>query len=70
MGGLTNGLPQKDCYVNVLRDAMAVDSLESCGIYFGTTGGQIYASADSRDTWAPIVENLPSVVSVEVQTLS
>jgi photosystem II stability/assembly factor-like uncharacterized protein len=66
---LTKGLPQKDCYVNVLRDAMAVDSLDSCGVYFGTTGGQVYVSADSGDSWRPIVENLPSVLSVEVQTL-
>jgi photosystem II stability/assembly factor-like uncharacterized protein len=67
---LTNGLPQRDCYVNVLRDAMAVDSLDDCGVYFGTTGGQVYASADSGDTWAPIVRDLPAVLSVEVQTLS
>jgi photosystem II stability/assembly factor-like uncharacterized protein len=66
---LTKGLPQKDCYVNVLRDAMAVDSLEPCGIYFGTTGGQVYASANSGDTWNPIVRDLPAVLSVEVQTL-
>ena len=66
---LTNGLPQKDCYVNVLRDAMAVDSLDSCGVYFGTTGGQVYASADAGDHWAPIVRDLPAVLSVEVQTL-
>ena len=66
---LTKGLPQQDCYVNVLRDAMAVDSLDSCGVYFGTTGGQVYASADSGDTWAPIVRDLPGVLSVEVQTL-
>jgi len=66
---LTNGLPQRDCYVNVLRDAMAVDRLVDCGIYFGTTGGQVYASADSGDTWAPIVRDLPPVLSVEVQTL-
>jgi photosystem II stability/assembly factor-like uncharacterized protein len=66
---LTQGLPQQNCYVNVLRDAMAVDSLDQCGIYFGTTGGQVYASADAGDTWMPIVENLPSVLSVEVQTL-
>jgi photosystem II stability/assembly factor-like uncharacterized protein len=66
---LTNGLPQRDCYVNVLRDAMAVDSLDSCGIYFGTSGGQVYASADAGDHWAPIVRDLPPVVSVEVQTL-
>ena len=67
---LTNGLPQSDCYVNVLRDAMAVDSLDSCGIYFGTTGGQVYASPNGGDTWAPIVRDLPPVLSVEVQTLS
>jgi photosystem II stability/assembly factor-like uncharacterized protein len=67
---LTQGLPQKDCYVNVLRDAMAVDSLDECGVYFGTTGGQVYASADSGDNWTPIVRDLPAVLSVEVQTLS
>lgn len=67
---LTKGLPQKDCYVNVLRDAMAVDSLDKCGIYFGTTGGQVYASADAGDSWAPIVRDLPAVLSVEVQTLA
>ncbi len=66
---LTSGLPQQDCYVNVLRDAMAVDSFDSCGIYFGTTGGQVYASADSGDTWKAIVRDLPAVLSVEVQTL-
>ncbi len=66
---LTTGLPQSDCYVNVLRDAMAVDSLEECGVYFGTTGGQVYASANSGDSWTPIVRDLPSVLSVEVQTL-
>jgi photosystem II stability/assembly factor-like uncharacterized protein len=67
---LTKGLPQKDCYVNVLRDAMAVDSLDKCGIYFGTTGGQVYASADEGDSWNPIVRDLPAVLSVEVQTLA
>ena len=66
---LTKGLPQKDCYVNVLRDAMAVDSLDECGIYFGTSGGQVYASADAGDSWNPIVRDLPAVLSVEVQTL-
>jgi photosystem II stability/assembly factor-like uncharacterized protein len=67
---LTKGLPQKDCYVNVLRDAMSVDSLDKCGIYFGTTGGQVYASADAGDSWNPIVRDLPAVLSVEVQTLA
>ena len=67
---LTRGLPQKDCYVNVLRDAMAVDQLDTCGVYFGTTGGQVYASPDAGDTWSPIVRDLPAVLSVEVQTLA
>jgi photosystem II stability/assembly factor-like uncharacterized protein len=67
---LTKGLPQADCYVNVLRDAMAVDSLDKCGVYFGTTGGQVYASSDAGDTWSPIVRDLPAVLSVEVQTLA
>ena len=67
---LANGLPQQDCYVNVLRDAMAIDTLPSCGIYFGTTGGQVYASPDSGDSWAPIVRDLPAVLSIEVQTLA
>jgi photosystem II stability/assembly factor-like uncharacterized protein len=67
---LTRGLPQKDCYVNVLRDAMAVDRLDDCGIYFGTTGGQVYCSPDGGDTWNAIVHDLPAVLSVEVQTLS
>jgi photosystem II stability/assembly factor-like uncharacterized protein len=66
---LTNGLPQEHCYVNVLRDAFAVDSLDECGLYFGTTGGQVYASPDGGDSWAPIVRDLPAVLSVEVQTL-
>ena len=67
---LAKGLPEKDCYVNVLRDAMAVDTLDDCGIYFGTTGGQVYASADSGDSWSPIARDLPAVLSVEVQTLN
>src|SRR6266481_5693676 len=67
---LTKGLPQKDCYVNVLRDAMSVDSLDKCGVYFGTTGGQVYGSSDAGDSWTPIVRDLPAVLSVEVQTLA
>ena len=67
---LARGLPERDCYVNVLRDAMTVDSLDKCGVYFGTTGGQVYCSPDAGDTWTPIAEHLPSVLSVEVQTLS
>ncbi len=67
---LTSGLPQEHCYVNVLRDAMAVDSLDECGVYFGTTGGQVYASPDAGDTWSAIARDLPAVLSVEVQTLA
>ena len=63
------GLPQRDCYVNVLRGAMTVDSLDECGIYFGTSGGQVYASKDSGDSWSAIVRDLPAVLSVEAQTL-
>jgi photosystem II stability/assembly factor-like uncharacterized protein len=66
---LAKGLPEKDCYVNVLRDAMGVDTLDSCGVYFGTTGGQVYASPDGGDSWTAIVRDLPPVLSVEVQTL-
>jgi len=66
---LTRGLPQKDCFVNVLRDAMAVDQLDPCGVYFGTTGGQVYCSANSGNSWNPIVRDLPPVYSVEVQTM-
>jgi hypothetical protein len=67
---LSKGLPQRNCYVNVLRDAMAVDTLDSCGVYFGTTGGQVYGSFDAGDSWTAIVRDLPPVLSVEVQTLS
>ena len=66
---LTNGLPQANCYVNVLRDAMAVDKLDDCGVYFGTTGGQVYVSSDAGDSWTTAVRDLPTVLSVEVQTL-
>jgi photosystem II stability/assembly factor-like uncharacterized protein len=66
---LTNGLPQSNCYVNVLRDAMSVDTLEPCGVYFGTSGGQVYVSPDAGDSWMPIVRDLPGVLSVEVQSL-
>ena len=67
---LTKGLPQSNCYVDVLRDAMSVDSLDRCGLYFGTTGGQVYASNDEGDSWEAIVRDLPAVLSVEVQTLA
>lgn len=65
---LSKGLPQENCYVNVLRDASSIDSLDPCGVYFGTTGGQVYASADAGNSWMPIVRDLPGVLSVEAQT--
>jgi photosystem II stability/assembly factor-like uncharacterized protein len=67
---LTKGLPQENCYVNVLRDAMAVDQLDDCGIYFGTSGGQVYCSPDGGNNWQAIASHLPGVLSVEVQTLA
>ncbi|MFV8818033.1 WD40/YVTN/BNR-like repeat-containing protein [Haliea sp. E17] len=66
---LGNGLPQSHCYVNVLRDAMTVDAIDPCGIYFGTTGGQVYASTDSGDSWQTLARDLPPVLSLEVQYL-
>jgi hypothetical protein len=48
---------------------MAVDTLDSCGVYFGTTGGQVYASTDGGNSWNAIVRDLPAVVAVEAQTL-
>jgi hypothetical protein len=66
---LRAGLPQSHCYVNILRGAMSVDSMESCGVYFGTTGGQVYASNNSGDSWTAIARDLPPVLSVEAQTL-
>ena len=66
---LTDGLPQEQ----LLRQRAARRDggrlARRCGIYFGTTGGQVYASADAGDTWTPIVRDLPAVLSVEVQTL-
>ena len=53
----------------MLRDALAVDRLDECGVYVGTTGGQVYCSADGGDTWSAVVRDLPPVLSVEVQTL-
>jgi len=67
---LGKGLPQEHCYVNVLREAMSIDQLDKCGVYFGTTGGQVYASPDGGDTWNAIARDLPAVLSVEVQTIT
>jgi photosystem II stability/assembly factor-like uncharacterized protein len=66
---LTKGLPQENCYVNILRDAMSTDSLDPAGVYFGTTGGQVYGSANSGDSWTAIVRDLPAVLSVEAHVI-
>src|SRR2546428_1618101 len=66
---LSHAVPRRHCYATALREAMAGDALDKCGVYFCTTGGQVDASADSGDTWGPIVRDLPAVLSVEVQTL-
>jgi photosystem II stability/assembly factor-like uncharacterized protein len=67
---LTKGLPQDNCYVNVYRSAMSVDTLDPCGVYFGTTGGQVYVSSDAGDSWNAIVRDFPAVLSVEAQELA
>jgi hypothetical protein len=60
-----DGLPQQDAYLGVLREAMAVDRLDPVGVYFGTSNGQVFASADEGRTWSLAAENLPAVWSVE-----
>jgi photosystem II stability/assembly factor-like uncharacterized protein len=59
------GLPRKDAYLTVLREAMARDALDPVGVYFGTSTGQLYGSADGGSSWAPIVTTLPPIWSVE-----
>ncbi len=66
---LTAGLPAKDAYIGVLREAMAVDTLDQAGIYFGTSNGQLYGSADEGDTWQVLAANLPAIWSVETVVL-
>jgi len=61
---LTKGLPRKHAYVSVLRQAMTSDALDPCGVYFGTQGGQVFASADAGERWSPAAEYLPPVYSV------
>jgi len=62
---LRNGLPQEDAYFGVLRQAMATDSHEQAGVYFGTSGGALFGSADEGDNWSVISEHLPGISSVE-----
>lgn len=63
---LADGLPQRDAYVGVLREGMAIDGHERPGLYFGTSTGQLFASADEGESWSEIANYLPAIASVEV----
>lgn len=63
---LRHGLPQQSCYFTVLRQAMAGESQDQAGIYFGTNSGSIFASIDEGDHWDEIARHLPTVLAVEV----
>lgn len=63
---LTNGLPPEHAYFNVLREGLAIDSLDPAGVYFGTNTGQVFASANEGDGWSMIADFLPRILSVEV----
>ncbi|MFO1151909.1 MAG: exo-alpha-sialidase [Alsobacter sp.] len=62
---LRNGLPQEHAYLGVLRQALATDTLDRAGVYFGTTSGELYASADEGESWSRIADHLPAILSVE-----
>lgn len=66
---LDEGLPQRDAYLGVLREGLAIDPLDMPGLYFGTSTGQVFASADEGETWSEIASYLPGVASVEVAVL-
>lgn len=61
---LTEGLPQCDAYVSILREAMATDALDPCGVYFGTSSGHLFASRDRGETWGLVAGYLPRILSV------
>jgi len=63
---LDSGLPQHDAHLGVLREGMAIDALDTPGLYFGTSTGQVFASADEGETWTEIASYLPAISSVEV----
>jgi photosystem II stability/assembly factor-like uncharacterized protein len=63
------GLPQRDAYLAVLREAMAVDRLDPAGVYIGTSAGQLFASADEGVSWRPVAKHLPPITSVDVVVL-
>lgn len=66
---LSTGLPPADGYTGVLRAAMAVDGMDRCGLYFGTTGGQLFASADEGESWRALPGLLPRIASVTAAVL-
>jgi hypothetical protein len=66
---LGKGLPQRNFWVTVLRDAFCVDDAESCGVYFGTRGGEVYASPDEGDTWSQLAAQLPDVLCLRAAVL-
>jgi hypothetical protein len=67
---LTRGLPQEDAYETVLRDALATDSLDPAGVYFGTRSGKVFASRDGGDSWRLVADGLPPVVCVKTAVVS
>ncbi len=60
------GLPDRDCFFTVLRQAMATDRCDTAGVYFGTNSGSVFASIDEGETWDEVARHLPTVLSVEV----
>ena len=66
---LSEGLPQEGAYLGVLREGMAIDSHDDPGLYFGTSTGQVFGSADEGDTWTELAGYLPGITSVEVAIL-
>jgi photosystem II stability/assembly factor-like uncharacterized protein len=67
---LSEGLPQRDAYLGVLREGMAIDSYDTPGLYFGTSTGQVFASSNEGDSWSEIARYLPGISSVEVAVLA
>ena len=66
---LSNGLPSENAFVSVLREGMAQDALDPCGVYVGTGGGQVYHSPDAGASWRAIAMHLPPVLSVSAAVL-
>jgi hypothetical protein len=66
---MREGLPQENAHLGVLRQGMTIDAHDTPGLYFGTSTGQVYASADEGDTWSEIASYLPSISSVDVAIL-